>query len=140
MRQKQRARLFLLLAMICFLMGIMGCKEKDAEGVKLRDLEFTVQGEDVIPKQLLDIVEGKKKEPFKLTYSDRENLYICIGYGEQNVAGYSIVVNDLYLTENAIYVSTELLGPKEGKAAAQIKSYPYIVIKTEYLDKNVIFR
>ena len=31
--------------------------------------------------------------------------------GEQPSSGYSIAVEDLYLTENAVYVDTELLGP-----------------------------
>ena len=47
--------------------------------------------------------EERKAENFKLTYSDKQYLYICIGYGEQETGGYSIAVNELYLTDNAIY-------------------------------------
>ena len=50
-------------------------------------------------------------------------------------------MNDLYLTENAIYVDTTLLGPQPGDTAVKkdTPSYPYIVLKTEFLDKPVVF-
>ena len=76
---------------------------------------------------------------FKLTYADEGYLYICIGYGKQESGGYSVTVNDLYETENAIYVNTNLLGPKAGSAPATSPSYPYIVLKIEFRDKTVVF-
>lgn len=110
------------------------------EDVKLRDLDFTVLSEEKIPQELSAIIEEKEGGAFKLTYSDNEFLYICIGYGEQPTGGYSIAVNELYLTDNAIYVNTQLLGPQASEKGNKVPSYPYIVIKTEYLDKTVIFR
>ena len=102
---------------------LTGCGLLSKENVKLRDLDFTVT------------------EPFQLTYSDNQNLYISIGYGEQKTGGYSIAVDALYLTDDAIHVSTSLLGPditgqKEG---AGKPSTPYIVLKTELLDKTVLY-
>lgn len=69
-----------------------------------------------------------------MTYSDNQNLYISIGYGEQKTGGYSIAVDALYLTDDAIHVSTSLLGPditgqKEG---AGKPSTPYIVLKQNF--------
>ena len=83
----------------------------------------------------------KGTEPFHLTYSDDQNLYISIGYGQQKTGGYSIAVDELYLTEDAIYVGTTLLGPEitGQKKGAEKPSTPYIVIKTEFLDKTVIY-
>ena len=69
-------------------------------------------------------------------------MYICVGYGEQVSGGYSIAVNALYLTENAIYADTTLLGPDPSDPAAGKKnsvSCPYIVLKTEFIDKPVVF-
>lgn len=109
------------------------------ERIKLRDLDFTVLSEEKIPDELKTIVEERKAENFKLTYSDKQYLYICIGYGEQETGGYSIAVNELYLTDNAIYVSTSLLGPEASEKSNKTPSYPYIVIKTEFLDQTVIF-
>lgn len=116
-----------------------GCTLLSEESVKLKDLDFTVLGEEKIPEELKSIIDEKKAEPFKLTYSDQQYLYICIGYGEQTTGGYSIAVNELYLTDSAIYVNTELLGPEASEKSNQTPSYPYIVIKTEYLDQTVIF-
>ncbi len=116
-----------------------GCSMSSLDTAKLRDLEFTVVSEERLPEELKSLIEERKTGDFKLTYNDKEFLYICIGYGEQATGGYSIAVNDLYLTEDAITISTSLLGPgPEGKAGSA-PSYPYIVVKTEYLDKTVTF-
>lgn len=119
---------------------LSGCSmEKDNEE-KVRDLEFTVVGEMDVPEELQSIIMEKKAQPFKLTYSDNENLYIVIGYGSQGTGGYSIVVEELYLGANSIVIDTELLGPERGEAAAPEASYPYIVVKTEYLENPVVFQ
>lgn len=127
------------IAALCLFMGC--AKEKDPLE-RIKNLDFTVLAEDNIPEELKTIIEEKKENTFKVTYQDNGFLYICIGYGEQISGGYSITVNDLYLTENAIYVDTTLLGPDPSDAAASKKnapSYPYIVIKTEFVDKPVVF-
>lgn len=136
-----RKLLFVLISMV-IMGGLTGCTLLSEEQVKLKDLEFTVLSEEKIPEELKTILGEKKQEPFKLTYSDNEYLYICIGYGEQESGGYSIAVNELYLTENAVYVNTSLLGPNAAGQAGQndrTPTTPYIVIKTEYLDSTVIF-
>lgn len=129
----------------CFAMALIlmaafvGCSFQSDERIKLRDLDFTILSQEMIPEELAGIMEEKEAEPFKLTYSDNKYLYICIGYGEQATGGYSIAVNELYLTDNAIYVNTTLLGPDASEKNNSAPSYPSIVIKTEYLDQTVIF-
>lgn len=118
---------------------LTACTMAESEQVKLQDLGFTVVGEEKIPEELKKIIEEKKVEPFKLTYSDDAYLYIVIGYGQQNQGGYSIAVNELYLTENAIYTNTTLIGPNKENVGDKVPSYPYIVLKLDYLDKQVIF-
>lgn len=125
----------LILMMILLLTG---CQMLSSEKVKLRDLDFTIQSEETIPAELLKMIKERQAEPFKFTFTDGENLYICIGYGEQDRGGYSITVDALYLTEDAIYVETTLLGPKDGENSQKVASYPYIVIKTEALEKTVV--
>ena len=73
------------------------------------------------------------------TYADGGYLYLCIGYGKQETGGYSIAVNDLYETANAIYLDTSLIGPKEADGKNGNPSYPYLVIKTPFMDKTVVF-
>lgn len=127
---------YLILFAICILAGC-GVEKQDAE--KLEDLEFTVLDPEKVPEELRNVLEEKKAAPFKVTYEDEGYLYICIGYGEQQSSGYSIAVEDLYLTSNAIYVDTELLGPGNGEETALASTCPYIVLKLEYLDKSVVF-
>ena len=85
-------------------------------------------------------MEEKKITPFKVTYEDEGYLYICVGYGEQQTSGYSIVVEDLYLTSNAIYVDTELLGPQKGEETAAAITCPYIVLKLKEMEESVVFK
>lgn len=126
----------ILTACVTFLAG---CTFLSEETIKLRDLDFTVLSEEKIPEELLNVIEEKKGLPFQITYSDNEFLYICVGYGEQETGGYSIAVNELYLTESNICVNTSLLGPDASEKENKTPSYPYIVLKTEYLDQTVIF-
>lgn len=124
-----------------FLVRVLtGCSVEKENQDKVRDLEFTVVGEADLPEELKNLVMEKKAAPFKLTYSNDQGLYIVVGYGEQATGGYSISVNELYLTENSIVIDTELKGPEKGEDVGAEKSYPYIVAKTEYLENPVIFQ
>lgn len=132
---KRVLALLLCLAVLC---GLCGCSLMSTEEIKLRDLDFTILGEEKVPEELATMIEERKTDAFKMTYSDNQNLYICVGYGQQETGGYSITVDELYLTEEAIYVQTTLLGPDVSEKGNKTPSYPYIVIKTEYLDLPVI--
>lgn len=125
---------------ILFLLGCIlgGCTGKEEE--KVKDLEFTVIGQNEIPKELADIIEQKKGAEFKLTYTDGGDLYIAVGYGEQQTGGYSITVPKLYLTENSIVIQTELQGPETAGGEPAAPSYPYIVVKTPFVEEPVVFQ
>ena len=137
-RAISRRIVFWGILLACVLL-IGGCAMLSEEKIKLRDLEFTVLSEEKIPEQLKAIIAERKEAPFQVTYTDNANLYICIGYGAQETGGYSIAVNELYLTENNICVSTSLLGPELAEKSNKVTSYPYIVIKTEYFTHTFIF-
>ena len=122
------------------LVGLCGCSASKDDGKKVKDLEFAVVGEPEIPQELKQIIAQKQTAPFQLTYSDYKNPYIAVGYGEQATGGYSISVNELYLTENSIVIDTELKGPEKGENPGADKSYPYIVVRTEYLENPVVFQ
>ena len=115
-----------------------GCEKKDEEKNR-QDLEFTVVDEGRLPEELKKLVDEKKKGPFNLTYADGGYMYLCVGYGKQNSGGYSISVNELYAAEEEIYLDTNLIGPKEAEPKGSGPSYPYIVIKTPFVDKTVVF-
>lgn len=128
-----------VLIVLVFIFTLTGCTMEEESNEKLRDLEFTIVEESDIPEELLQIIDEKKSGEFKITYTDNENLYICVGYGEQKTGGYSIAVNELYLTSNAIYIDTNLIGPSKDENISEALSYPYVVVKTEYMDKSVVF-
>ena len=126
----------LMMLLLCLLTGC-GVQTQDKERIK--DLEFTVLDPENIPEELRNVLEEKKAEPFKVTYEDEGYMYICVGYGEQQTSGYSIIVKDLYLSANAVYVNTELLGPGNGEETAAATTCPYIVLKLQDLEQPVVF-
>ncbi|MCD8083954.1 MAG: protease complex subunit PrcB family protein [Clostridiales bacterium] len=128
------------LACAAAMMALSGCKVDKVDQNKVRDLTFTVVGENDIPAELKSLVDERKGAPFKLTYTNDQGLYIAVGYGEQETGGYSIQVDELYLTENSIVADTELLGPEQGEATGVGKSYPYIIIQTEYSELPIVFQ
>lgn len=124
---------------VFIMLAVSGCGLEKMDEQKVEDLSYTILEEKEIPQEFLAVIEEKKEQIFKLTYSDEENLYIAVGYGVQQTGGYSISVNQCYLTDNAIYFDTTLIGPSKGEQVNEAKSYPYLVIKTKYLEKNVVF-
>lgn len=118
---------------------LTGCglkKQKEEKGEKL---EYTIVEELSIPEELKSMIEEKKEGEFQISYADGEDLYLVVGYGEQPTGGYSIVVERLEETPEAIYVGTNLLGPDKEQTVSQKPSYPYIVIKTGFRDKDIYY-
>lgn len=137
---RRQALVVCLLLWVILVRFLTGCSVEKQHRDKVRDLDFTVVAEEEIPKELKQIVEDKKAASFRMTYSYEQGLYIVVGYGEQPTGGYSISVRDLYLTENSIVFNTELAGPGKDDEVGVEKSYPYIIIKTEYLENPVVFQ
>jgi hypothetical protein len=125
-----------------FVVGISsllhGCVLQQSEE-KVQELEFTVVSDAELPEALQEQIEQKKEEAFTMTYSDNEYLYIARGYGMQETGGYSIAVQDCYLSEDSICVGTALTGPAVGETVEKSPSYPYIVLKLELREENVVF-
>jgi len=129
----------LLLMIVITTLGLIGCKAQNTDIKKIKDLDFTVVEDADLPGELKEIIDEKKEEPFKMSYSNKDNLYIVVGYGKQNSGGYSISVNELYLTKNAIYINTNLIGPTQNDKVSQGVTYPYVVVKLEFMDKKIVF-
>ncbi|MBE5961021.1 MAG: protease complex subunit PrcB family protein [Lachnospiraceae bacterium] len=140
MKQRKFARIFVIFYLIAMCLMLFGCKKDETQIKKVRDLEFTVVEEADLPENLLKTINEKKDKPFTFSYFiDTDYLYICVGYGAQKSGGYSITVDELYLADNAIYIDTNLLGPSKDDPVTQVVTYPYIVVKIEYIDKVVAF-
>ena len=113
--------------------------EQESATNKISDVDFTVVEEINIPEEVKALIEERKANPFQLAFVTGENSYIMVGYGEQPTGGYSITVEECYLAEDGIHVITNLLGPQKDVAVDSKLSYPYIVLKTEATDKDIVF-
>lgn len=138
MRKGRKQQVTAIIAIFIVVIAIAGVWRKETSA-DLKHLPYEILEKKEIPEELLAIIEEKKESAFKLRYDDKENMYIAEGYGEQETNDYSIAINDCYLTKNAIYVDTLLIAPSKGERVYDVKSYPYVVIKMEYLDKSVLF-
>lgn len=135
-------RLKLLLLFLCIVSSgllTIGCKSEKTDIKRIKDLEFTVVEDADVPEQLMEVINQKKKQPFKISYTNDDYLFIVVGYGEQPTGGYSIAVDDLFLTSNAVYIDTNLLGPSKQEYVTNAITYPYVVVKTELIEKPVVF-
>lgn len=129
---------YCLLVFMCLCI-ISGCAIQKDDTKKLREVEFTVVDERELPEELCEKLEDLKEDSFEITYGDQGYLYIAKGYGKQETTGYSVGVNACYETENTICVETELTGPSKEEQIMEKVTYPYVVIKIEYSDKNIVF-
>ena len=134
---KKKIEAFILMMVLGCL--LCGCSIEETNGTKISDLTYTIVEEKDLPEELRTQIEEKKAADFKMTYELDDDLYIVHGYGEQATGGYSICIKELYLTSNAIVFDTELVGPRKGEAASQSPSFPYIVVRTDYREENVVF-
>lgn len=118
---------------------LSGCAvEKVGEG-KVRDVEFTVVDEADVPQEFLGRIEEAKEKEMKLSYGDAGYLYVARGYGVRETTGYSVEVEACYETEDSVRVKTGLLGPEKGEEILDKETYPYVVIKMEYIEKPVVY-
>lgn len=119
---------------------LAGCSVQKYDETKENDVDFTILSEEEIPEQVNEIIEVSKTENFRKTYSDKDYLYIIIGYGAQPTSSYSIEIQELYESSNALYITSMLKGPSRTEKVIEIETYPYIVVKVQHTDKAVVFQ
>ncbi len=126
-----------LLIAVC--VSVTGCGGGKSSEETRSAVDFTVVDRDDIPEELMTIIENQKKSEFQISSAVEGYTYIIVGYGEQPTGGYSIRVDEVSETDTYVDVKTTLMGPSAGEAVNKLATYPYIVIKIEYTDKNVVF-
>lgn len=134
-----RKRGIVIFLALCMLILVIGCEQETQQAERGKDWDYTVVAVRDCPEDLLKELEEKKINPFQMTYMDGEFLYIVAGYGEQPTGGFSIAVRGLYEMGDKLCLETELLGPGRDETVKQKASYPYIIIKTEKTDREVLF-
>ena len=128
--------LFLLVVSVVY--AINSCRVTiDME--KIRDISYEVVEEEFIPAEIYEHIVEDMDEINRKSYICSDRLYIVVCYGAQPTKGYSIKVNQLYESSNAIIVETTLIGPSRQEKVEDTISYPYIVLKVENLGKSVVF-
>ena len=131
-------KIILFILLIPLLLTACTISKEESEE-KISDVDFTVVEDIDIPEEVKEVIEERKTNPFQVAYITDGATYILIGYGEQSTGGYSITVDELYLAENGIHVRTTLLGPDKDVTVDAHPSYPYIVLKTEITEEDVVF-
>ena len=117
---------------------LTGCEMKQVGNMAKTEVEFTVVEPDEVPSELAVIIEENKQGEIKLTYEDQGYMYLVRGYGQQKTGGYSIAVNEVFL-EDGLHVDTSLIGPPRDQEIRDEASYPYLVIKIEAREAEVLF-
>ena len=132
-------RVFCLIFLLLGATVLPGCVTRIQTEEKLRVLEFTVLDKEDVPEELKERISEARADPFWMTYADQGSLYIARGYGKRETSGYSVTVKELCETENAILIRTDLLGPGNGEETEDADTYPYVVVQTEDIGKEVVF-
>ncbi len=139
---KRTKAAFLMLLFLFVMVALTACVDKKKDSGK-KDIEFTVCDKTKLPEELVEIIEEKKEKECKLTYINGSYMYIVVCYGEHSRDNLNVIVNDLYITEAAVYVDTTLATskntPTNATAVGEYSMYPYIVLKCEKYDLPVIF-
>lgn len=127
------------LAALLLVCSIWGCSFLSTSDERVGEVDYTVVEDKDMPEELKKIIETKKDKELRMTYATKEYTYIVAGYGTQPTSGYSICVDDLYASENAIVVKLSLLGPAKDENITTVETMPYIVIKVERTEYPVVF-
>lgn len=130
-------KMMLVVGMIIWL--FTGCKTQ-YDTTKESDLEYEILAEEEYPKQVEEIINGSKVNNFRKTYDDGECMYLIIGYGAQPTSGYSIEIQEVYQSSNAIFITSMLKGPAHGEPVVEEENYPYIVVRIVHSEKPVVYQ
>ena len=115
-----------------------GCQFIRIEEGERTPLEYTIVKQEGIPEEISELMEQKKKKVFQMTYQVGDIRYLMKGYGEQLTGGYSIQVEEVSESENAVFCKTRLIGPEKADAGSE-PSYPCIVLKIRDTEKPIEF-
>lgn len=140
MGKGMRRRIVIVVVWVVILAGLLVCIKFEAVDKKrVRVLEYEVVLEENIPGEIMGELQGFSKSVCRCSYICSDSLYIVVYYGEQATDGYTVEINELYESSNAIFVETTLKGPTSYKDVKEEESYPYVVLKLKLRDKKVVF-
>ena len=128
---------------ICILaalaLSVAGCGITRTEGGEREAAEYTVLGVDAVPPEVEKVITQQQGREFRMTYKSGGYLYLLRGYGPQESGGFSVQVEEVSVSDTALYFRTRLLGPAEEEQKKGESSEPWLVVKTEDPGVPVIF-
>lgn len=125
---------------VLILLTLTACSSPKKSAPERTELVYTVEDIRNLPQELQNIIEEHKKQEIRLSYTDGSDLYLIRGYGEQQTGGYSIAVRECSEDEQSILLDTMLIGPHNPEEMKEEPSYPYVVLKTEQKEKEIIIQ
>lgn len=117
---------------------LSGCRFIKIEEGERTPLEYTIMKQEEIPREAVELMEQKKEKAFQMTYQVGDVRYLMKGYGQQLTGGYSIQVEEVSESENAVFCKTRLVGPEEKNIGSE-PSYPCLVLRIADTQKPVQF-
>ena len=134
--------IYILPAVLCTIclsiMTMTGCSKNESKEHTV--IDYTVVENEDLPAELRKLIDNKKENTLRLTYTTKDYTYVVAGFGTKETSGYSIKVNDVYKSGDAIYADFALIGPSENEAVNEVATTPYIVLKYEKRDEPVVFK
>ena len=135
-RKKAGVRFFVICVFAVALLA--GCGNARRGAKERREIDFTVAEKEELPKELLEVIEKNKEQEIRMTYTDGADMYLIRGYGKQKTGGYSILVAECTEDEKHVYFDTRLIVPKEQPKGQAEPSFPYLAVKIETREKEVL--
>ena len=130
-------------AAVAVMLLFTGCSFGTLKEQKTGEIEYEIVKKEEIPEKLKEEIAEAEKSEMWISYADTGKeetyLYVVRGYGTQQTTGYSIEVNACYETVDTVVIRTTLQGPEKKEKIHKKKTYPYIVIKMPYTEKQIIY-
>lgn len=133
---------FLVFFLLIFSILLTACG-KEEEPVRsyenAQDLAYEIVTGSDVPHKVNEKIYKAKEKGFGFAYRDGDAMYIIFGFGKQNTGGYSIQVLAVKENENAVIIEAKLVAPQPEEVIAASPSYPYMILKTANVEKDVQF-
>lgn len=140
---KRKSCLLIVLSGLLLCLCLCACSAEVLHKEEGRQLDFTVTARSELPEEVEAVLDEKLGTSFETACQYGDSLYLICGYPVQESGGYSIRVNHLTATKDAIYFQAELIGSGSDETTESTENStstaPWLVVKTEYLDLPVIF-
>ena len=112
-------------------MLLASCRITDVSEGERKELSYAIVKPGDFPPEIDQILRKKKESAFQMAYESGDDLYILRGYGKQKSGGFSIQIEEVSKSENAVFVRTKLVGPAAKEEQKGAASCPYVVLKTK---------